>query len=62
MKVIVNSREVTDQLDKITIQEGTQNSDALIVKLYYRDGRVDTKVALPFDLHKTHVILRRDAV
>lgn len=60
MKVIVNSRDITDEVRKITLQEGTENSDAQILKIFYIDGRVETKVSLPFDLHKTHVILKRE--
>ena len=60
MKVILNSTDITNDIKKLTIQQGTKNSDALIIKIYYKDGIVDTKVAMPFDLYKTHVILRRD--
>ena len=59
MKVVLNSKEITNQLSKVTIQEGTRNSGAQILKLYYKDGKVETKVSLPFDLHKTHVIVKR---
>ena len=62
MKVILNSSDITDKINKVTIQEGTKNSDALIVKVYYKNGEVDTKVALPFNLRKTHVILRRNTL
>lgn len=59
MKVILNGRDITGDLDKLIIHEGTKNSEVTIMKLRYTDGSVDTKVLLPHELHHTHKIIRR---
>ena len=59
MRVIFNGRDITEDLTRITIQEGTKNSDAFILKLWYNNGEIATKVLMPFPNHNTHVILRR---
>ena len=59
MRVILNGRDVADKLSKITIQEGTKRSDVTVLKLFWTNGKVDTKTLMPFPNHNTHVILRR---
>lgn len=59
VEIFHNGRNITEKLKKITIQEGTQRSDVTILKLFYLDGSVDTKVMLPFPLKDNYVILRK---
>ena len=60
MKVILNSHDITDTIEKVVIQEGTQHSEVLIVKIHYLDKKVDTKVSIPIKNYKTHVLVKRD--
>ena len=57
--VVLNGQDITGDLVKITIHEGTKNSDVTILKLRYFDGRVDTKVLVPKELEGNHKIIRR---
>lgn len=57
--VVLNGQDITDVLVKVVIQEGTKNSDVVILKLRYFDGRVDTKVLIPQELKDNHKIIRK---
>ncbi len=57
--VVLNGQDITNDLVKLVIQEGTKNSDVTILKFRYFDGRVDTKVLVPQELEANHKIIRK---
>ena len=57
--VVLNGQDITNSLAKLVIHTGTKNSDVVILKLRYFDGRVDTKVLVPQELEANHKIIRR---
>jgi|YelNatPaOPRAMG01_1025707.scaffolds.fasta_scaffold25944_2 hypothetical protein len=60
VKVILSGKDVTDELREVNIQEGTKRSDVVILKLKYTNGRVDTRVLLPYPLHRRYKIIFRE--
>ncbi len=58
--VVLNGQDITNTLAKLVIHTGTKNSDVVILKLRYFDGRVDTKVLLLQELKDNHKLVRRE--
>ena len=59
--VVLNGRDITNDLAKLIIQTGTKNSDVVILKLRYFDGRVDTKILVEQCLQDNHKIIRKES-
>ena len=58
--VVLNGQDITNTLAKLVIQEGTRNSDVVILKFRYFNGRVDTKVLVPQRLVSNHKLVRKE--